>query len=125
MTWFKLDDSTYDHPKLVQLSDAAFRLWIRAGTYSARYLTDGLVTQSTLRVLQAKSKHCDELWTAGLWERVTDGGYRFHDWHDYQPTRESVLAAREAERDRKAKWREAKRLKQIRSADEAPLEEEW
>ena len=106
MAWFKLDDSTYDHPKIVQLSDGAFRLWIKAGIYSARHLTDGMVTPATLRVLQARQRHCDELWSAGLWEPVTDGGYRIHDWHDYQPTREDVMRKRELARQRIARWRE-------------------
>ena len=109
MTWFRLDDSTYDHPKIVQLSDGAFRLWVIAGLYSARHLTDGIITTGTLRVLQAKSKHCDELWTAGLWERVPEGGYRFHDWLHYQPSREEVQRRRAHEREKKAKWRERAR----------------
>lgn len=111
MPWFKLDDSTYDHPKIVQVSDGAFRLWVTAGLYCARHLTDGVVSPGTLKVLQAKGKHCDELWLAGLWERIPEGGYRFHDWHDYQPTREDVQRRREIDRQRKKSWREAKAAK--------------
>ncbi len=111
MPWFKLDDSTYDHPKIVQVSDGAFRLWITAGLYCARHLTDGIISPGTLKVLQAKGRHCDELWSAGLWERIPEGGYRFHDWHDYQPTREDVQRPREIDRQRKKSWREAKAAK--------------
>lgn len=106
MPWFKLDDSTYDHPKIVQLSDGAFRLWVTAGLYCARHLTDGQVSEATLRVLRAKAKHCDELWVAGLWHRNPDGGYDFHDWSDYQPSRAEVQVRRKATRERVARYRD-------------------
>lgn len=123
MAWFKLDDSMWSHPKFLRLSDRAFRLWVRAGSYCAQHLTDGIVTDETLMILGAARKHCDELWTAGLWERVPEGGYRFHDWHDYQPSRSTVMRRKEHDRERKAAQREAKRLKALRSGDEPPSED--
>jgi hypothetical protein len=105
MSWFRLDDSAYDHPKVAGLSDGAFRLWITAGLYCSKYLTDGIVTTATLRLFQAKPKHCDELWTVGLWERVPEGGYRFHDWSDYQWTREQVTERRRKAAEKKARQR--------------------
>jgi hypothetical protein len=105
VSWFKLDDATYDHPKIVQVSDGAFRLWVTAGLYCAKHLTDGIISPGTLKVLQAKSRHCDELWSAGLWERIPEGGYRFHDWDHYQPTRLQVIERRRKEAERKAKAR--------------------
>ena len=107
MPWFRLDDSAYDHPKVAGLSDPAFRLWVTAGLYSCRHLTDGMVTQVTLRILQAKAKHCQELVMAGLWVVVPDGGYRFHDWEHYQPSAESVRQRRAKDRDKKARARGA------------------
>ena len=108
MTWFKMDDSAYDHPKVVGLSDGAFRLWVCAGLYCSRHLTDGIVAPGTLRVLQAKQRYCDELWAAGLWEPLPEGGYRYHDWGEYQPLRAEVEARRKANRDRVAKHRSRK-----------------
>lgn len=131
MAWFKLDDAMWSHPKFLGLSDRAHRLWVRAGAYCAQHLTDGLVTEETLRILGAQRRHCEELWAAGLWERVADGGYRFHDWIDYQPTRQEVLQARRAaaaerdrERERKARWREAKRLKR-EAGEQNDAGDEW
>jgi hypothetical protein len=124
VAWFKLDDSAYDHPKVAGLSDGAFRLWVTCGLYCSKHLTDGIVTAVTLRVLQAKGKHCDELWTAGLWERVPEGGYRFHDWTDYQWTRRQVEQKRQHDRERKAQWRDAKAQKTSRAGDEPP-DEPW
>lgn len=47
---------------------------------------------------------------AGLWI-PTEDGYRFRDWNDYQPTRESVEAERDAARERQRKRREQQEAK--------------
>jgi hypothetical protein len=46
----------------------------------------------------------------GLWE-VSEGGYQFHDWDDYNPTRVEVKADREAARER---------MKRLRSREVRP-----
>lgn len=122
MAWFKIDDGLWAHPKFLGLSDKSFRLWVRAGAYSCQHLTDGIITKEMLAILGAQRRHCDELWTAGLWERVTDGGYRFHDWEHYQMSKEEVENRREQDRQRKAAWRAAK---QRRREQEPPEEAEW
>ena len=123
MAWFKVDDGLWAHPKFLGLSDRAFRLWVRAGAYSAQHLTDGIVSADMLRILGAARKQCDELWTAGLWEKVADGGYRFHDWEHYQMSKEEVERRREYDRQRKKAWREAKQKNREQEApDEVP---EW
>ncbi len=103
MTWFKVDDSFYDHPKVFELPDAAVALWTRAGCWSARNLTDGFVPA------KLPARLCDDPDTAvralidhGLWKR-TRGGYQFHDWREYQPTAEAVkdLRSKRAEAGRK------------------------
>lgn len=38
-----LDDQMFEHPKIVKLSDGAFRLHISAIGYCNRYLTDGII----------------------------------------------------------------------------------
>jgi hypothetical protein len=88
MTWFKVDDSFYEHPKAFDASDAAIALWLRAGTWSARNLTDGFVPTGMLaRLSETGTAAAGELVARGLWRRVR-GGHLFHDWADYQPTRE-------------------------------------
>jgi hypothetical protein len=42
---------------------------------------------------------------AGMWEEVA-GGYRIHDFHDYQPTKEQVLHERDLNKKRVAEFRE-------------------
>lgn len=93
MTWFKIDDSFYDHPKVFDAPDCAVALWTRAGTWSARNRTDGVVPAGMpARFCDDPERAVRELVQRGLWTR-TRGGYQFHDWHDYQPTREEAIAA--------------------------------
>lgn len=90
MTWFKVDDSFYDHPKSFDATDAAIALWTRAGCWSARNLTDGFVPTGMLaRLSQNPDAAAAELTARGLWTRAR-GGYRFHDWLDRNPSRKQV-----------------------------------
>jgi hypothetical protein len=97
--WFKIDDGFWSHPKVLELSADALALWVRAGSYCAGHLTDGEVKRGTLRLLGADRDAATELVLAGLWDHDGDR-WLFHDWMDYQPTRESVEAERVAARER-------------------------
>lgn len=109
MTWFKVDDSFYDHPKLEGVSMAARGLWITAGSYSANKLTDGYVTTLVLKRFTKRAANLSaELIEAGLWS-ATDDGICFHDWCDYQPTRNAVTSERLRTKERQKAWRERKR----------------
>ena len=104
MAWFKVDDHFWSHPKTGDLSDGATALWLRAGSWSAGHLTDGYVPTSKLRLFRARRRSIEELVDAGLWSGV-EGGYLFHDWSDYQPSREAVTARRDATKNRVDAWR--------------------
>lgn len=101
MTWVKLDDGFPDHPKVVALSDRAFRAHVTALCYCARYLTDGDVpTGVAKRIATAKVKA--ELTAAGLWTETPGGLYRLHDYLDWNPSRADVEGTKENDRRRKA-----------------------
>lgn len=92
MTWFKVDDSFYDHPKVFDAPDCAVALWTRAGTWAARNLTDGFVPSGMpARFCDDPERAIRELISRGLWKR-TKGGYLFHDWAEYQPMRSDAIA---------------------------------
>ncbi len=109
MTWFKVDDSFYDHLKVFDAPDCAVALWVRAGAWAARNLTDGFVPSGMpARLCDDADTAVRELVRRKLWSRVKDG-FRFHDWTKYQPTRESVEHDREAATDRKRRERERRK----------------
>jgi hypothetical protein len=115
MTWFKVDDSFYDHPKVFDAPDAAVALWVRAGCWAARNLTDGKVpSKLPARLCDDPETAVSELLSRGLWEEFEDG-YRFRDWTDYQPSAERVKATRVARAEAGSRGGRAKAAKQSAS----------
>lgn len=103
---FQVDGDFYDHPKTIDMSDAAVALWTRAGSYSAAKLTDGFLTDAVLvRLSQTPDDAARELVKRGLWRRVR-GGYRFHQWDERNLSRARVEAERTADRQRKRRERQ-------------------
>ena len=124
MTWLRLDDAYPDHPKVLPLSDAAFRLDVTAKCWAAARATDGLITRSDLKVLAAKleaprgvARVVDNLVASGLWE-VSGDGWKLHDWLDYNPSAKEVAADRAAAAERMRKLREKKKCSPEQSPNE-------
>ncbi len=116
MTWFRLDDGFWCHPKTMAVSDAAAGLLVKMGCYSSHQLTDGWVPAVALPRISCSDDYrpaLEELERAGfVTAEVRDGkeGYQIHDFCDYNPSREDVLS----ERRKKA---EAGRSGGLRSAE--------
>lgn len=115
MTWFKVDDSFYDHPKVFDAPDCALALWMRAGCWSARNLTDGFVpAKLPARLCDDPDTAVKDLVDRGLWRR-TKGGFQFHDWTDYQPSAERVKETRKKRAEAGSRGGKAKAAKQSAS----------
>jgi hypothetical protein len=94
--WVKLDDRFPSHPKIVGLSDRAFRALITGFCHCGEHLTDGYISKPVASAY-ATPKVQRELTTAGLWvERAGGGGFDVHGFLDYNPTRVEVEEKREA-----------------------------
>jgi hypothetical protein len=105
VTWLKVDDGFYAHPKVRNLSFAAVGLWTVTASFASRFGTDGALSQEDLsyllrtrRAARAAPRLAKELVAAGLWE-VTGDGYRIHDFTDWNPTRAEVEARHRAQRE--------------------------
>lgn len=115
MPWVKLDDRFPSHRKIALLSDRAFRLHISAICWCSENLTDGRITDRELalvahiRGLKATAKQLED---AGLWDR-TDDGWAIHDFLDYNPSREQVIAERKKNAERQEKFRRRKNGKPV------------
>ncbi len=100
MPWIRFEDNFPEHPKVLALSDGAFRLHVRAIGYAARHLTDGHVSSAALRSMTRRSALPAELVAAGIWEHEGDG-YKVHDYLHYQPSKTEVQKRRAADSERK------------------------
>lgn len=103
MPWFRLEDSFYNHPKVNRAGNAAIGLWVRCGTYSAQYLTDGRIPEDIAR-LYGRTRDIEALIAARMWEPNGDG-FLIPDYLQYNPSKKQVLEERAAARQRQAKRR--------------------
>lgn len=114
MTWVKLDDGFTDHPKVVGLTDRAFRVHVRALCYCGRFSPGvGHIPVTAFRQLGATSAVVEELLRAGLWEE-RDALY-IHDFPVYHPKADREAKA-EAGRIGGVRSGEARRSKSKQSA---------
>lgn len=90
MSWAKLDDQFFDHPKARQVGKDGRALFVAGLCWSAGNLTDGLIRSTDLPLLAAKAEvpglaTARRLVDAGLWAEVRDG-WVIHDYHDFNPS---------------------------------------
>jgi hypothetical protein len=119
--WFKVDDQLHAHRKARLARKAAMGVWVLAGSWCADNLTDGFVPASVLPLWGTRAD-ARALVDAGLWhpsEKDGERGWQFHDWHEFQPTAESVRAEREAARERMKHLRSRRRSPE-RSGEHSP-----
>lgn len=124
MPWFRVDDGLPQHPKVLGLRRGSRRLaamgaWTLAGAWCAAHPSqNGVVPDGVLDDLGVSSAIAADLVDVGMWVRV-EGGYIFHDFHDYNPTAEED-EARKLQRSAAGKLGglasgRARRAKQTRS----------
>lgn len=106
MSWLKIDDRALDDPKLVDLSDAAWRAVVRSWMYAARHETDGYLPSAVADDLtRHRHRVLVEILEAplgALW--IPNGrGYGIHNFTKYNPTKAELdeSRAQAAERQRR------------------------
>jgi hypothetical protein len=101
---FSLDDEWENGPMIRRAGVAAFGLYCACGLWVARHLTDGFVP-ADVAASYGTREWAGKLVDAGLW-RVVEGGYHMPHYLDRNKSAEQVRRRREADAERKAKWRE-------------------
>lgn len=100
MPWANFDDQFPTHPKIVPLSDGAFRLHVSGICYCAQHLTDGLIGAEAVPTLRPKYRPqmLAELLDKNIWIQHGDA-YEVRDYLQWNRSKEQV----ENERERKRK----------------------
>lgn len=112
MTWGKLDDGFWRHPK-VRAADrrdlAAVGLLARAISLASEYETDGRLTRHDIEELcprpRRRRRLVGILLDCGLFDEREDGGYLIHDYLDYNPSKAELEEERESGRRKKRRQR--------------------
>lgn len=99
MSWFKVDDKLWGHPKWLATPIRSRGLWVTAGSWCADQEMDGNVPRHVLAILGATTRDAAGLVASGLW-MATDTGWSFHGWAEFQPTRAQKEAEREEAKER-------------------------
>ena len=106
-----IDDGFGEHPKIVALTDKAFRLHLTALVWCARNLTDGLISPLGMRIssanasLERPNRVVQQLVSSGLWEPNGDG-WRIHHYLEYNPSRAELQDKRKQARERQRRYRQ-------------------
>jgi hypothetical protein len=103
VTWIKIDDTLPNNPKILPLSDGAFRLYIEALCYCNQYLTDGFLADAVLLRLDINNNR-KELVEACLWIECLDG-MQINDYTEHQTAKSEVEKKREQNKERSSRYR--------------------
>jgi hypothetical protein len=127
MTWVKIDDSFPNHPKIVGLTDKAFRIHISGLCYCGTYLTDGFVPMTiAARFANEDMTHIVELTKAGLWrEAPQDNGFYIHDYLAHQTSKTQVEEKRQTVRERQKRYRERHKTTEAEPAQSEGGDDGW
>lgn len=130
MTWGRMDDKFHRNKKVRALRKSqAGRLALGAWSFWWSWCLDdpeldGVVPAEELDTSDLKS--AELLVDSELWDRV-EGGFRFHDFHDYNPTKKQREHKLESDRQRIAEKRSSEqdvardsRASRKRVANESP-----
>ncbi|WP_220183061.1 hypothetical protein [Sphaerisporangium album] len=134
MAWVRLSDDFYDHPKFDRVGSLGIALFTASLAWCNRNLSDGFIPRRTAaRLLDFEDaveavRNADRnavtngssnddltpaiarivirrLVEARLWHEV-EGGYRVHDYLDYQGSKEQIEAGRKSNAARQRAWRD-------------------
>jgi hypothetical protein len=118
MSWARVDDGWWCHPKVLGLDLDARGLWVSALSWSCQQQT-ATIPDAIVRMCGDDGTAAAKLVDAGLWE-TAGAGYAIHDWDDYQSERAKKAAAG---RLGGRKSGEARRAKQTGEADDGASDE--
>src|SRR5262252_8520756 len=93
----RLDTGWHAHPRIVELGLAAMGLHAWSISYCDAKLTDGFIPLGAWPSLPGITPAVHKLERSGLWV-ACDGGYRLHDYLDYNRSRARVTQIAAAKR---------------------------
>lgn len=111
MPWVRFEDGYLGSDKLKAMPTPAIALDMAGIIFSSRELRDGLLTLKDVQTVAAFvgvrewRRYAELLCSVNRWINRGRNGYEIHDYLEFQPSRDEVLAQREADRTRKREGR--------------------
>lgn len=122
MAWVRIDDQSPRNQKMLKAGAAACWLWVCGIAHCQSQLTDGFISEEALPMIGVAKdavKLARTLVDVGLWESA-DGGFRIHDYLEYNQSREDVLKKRREDSERKRATESARNPRGEMSDSRAP-----
>jgi hypothetical protein len=95
MTWAKIDDGFWMHPKVMIAGNTAAGIFARCLSYCGCYLTNGLIPGPVVaQIVGGERKALVALLDSGLMQQLESGGYLIPDFLEHNPSKEKVEADR-------------------------------
>lgn len=104
MAWVRIHDGALSHPKLsplVRWRDP-LHVWLWGLSHTQQHLTDGFIDERV--VPRSGRRAAEELVARRLWDEAP-GGWRIHDYLDWNDSREQILRGRKKGKERLQRWR--------------------
>lgn len=114
--WTKVDTRFPRHPKVLAAAERQLGpygharvsdLWLEGASYANENLTDGFIPRAELKRLSHDPRPfqvADALVAVGLWEPC-EGGFRMHDYGDWNPIAAEVKEQQAKHRERQRRYR--------------------
>lgn len=103
MSWAKLDDGFWMHPKVVRMGNEAAGIFARCLSYCGAYLTDGAVPAAVAVTIAGSEEKVEALVVDNVLDRLPSGDLHVRDYLDYNPSSDEVSAEREKRKERAQK----------------------
>lgn len=131
MPWVRLDDQFHMRPRVRSAGPEGRALFIAGLCYSSQNLTDGHLPAPAIPLVAAMAEVApsvaDRLVEIGLWDSAPDG-YQIIDFLSYNPSRQQVIAEREAGAERQRRSRASRKMSRrdsaVTSGDPVPVPKE-
>lgn len=100
MTWAKLDDGFWMHPKVLMAGNEGAGIFCRCLSYCGMYLTDGRVPQQVALQIAGSPRKLKAVVDVGLLQALPHtGDYYIRDYAHYNMLRDEVEHRREQRRE--------------------------
>ena len=100
MSWVKIDDGFWMHPKVVHAGNEAAGIFARCLSYCGAYLTDGLIPEPVALSIAGSKRALEVTVDSGLLTRLDSGSIYIADYAEYNPLRADVEAEKAARKQR-------------------------
>jgi hypothetical protein len=95
VSWARLDDGFWMHPKVLMVGNTAAGVFARCLSYCGSYLTDGLVPEPiATQIAGGDRKALQALVDHDLLTHLPSGGFHIRDYLEYNRSKEETEAAR-------------------------------